>query len=104
MGFLSFFYLITNNKIKNKLFTSRDKYLIIFVILFGMLGIFNNLIIQYAFKISPNIAYSHIIINLNIILSVIAAYFLFKQKLNLYCLFGIFLTLVGIMFIAYNSA
>ena len=104
MGFISFIYLITNNKIKNKLFTSCDKYLIIFTFLFASILIINNFIIQYAFKISPNIAYSHIIINLNIILSVIAAYFLFKQKLNLYCVFGIFLTLIGIMFIAYNSS
>jgi len=104
MGFLAFLYLITNKKINNKLFTSCDKYLIIFTLLFAFILISNNYIIQYAFKISPNIAYSHIIINLNIILSVIAGYFLFKQKFNLYCLFGILLTLIGIMFIAYNSS
>tara|TARA_B100001175_G_scaffold317210_1_gene333309 strand:- start:2424 stop:2612 length:189 start_codon:yes stop_codon:yes gene_type:complete len=58
---------------------------------------------QNAFKISPNIGYSHIIINLNIIITVIAAYYLFKQNLDFRCLIGIIISLIGITIIAYYS-
>ena len=58
---------------------------------------------QYAFKISPNIGYSHIIINLNVIITVIAAYYLFKQNLDYRCLIGIIISLIGIFIIAYYS-
>ena len=103
MGIFSIFYLILNNKIKTKLLTSCDKYLIFFVILFSILLILNNVIMQYAFKISPNIGYSHIIINLNVIITVIAAYYLFKQNLDFRCLIGIIISLIGISIIAYYS-
>ena len=103
MGIISIFYLISNNKIKTKLLTSCDKYLIFFVILFAILLILNNIVMQYAFKISPNIGYSHLIINLNVIITVIAAYYLFKQTLDFRCLIGIIISLIGISIIAYYS-
>ena len=103
MGIFSIFYLISNNKLKTKLLTSCDKYLIFFVLLFAVLLILNNIVMQYAFKISPNIGYSHIIINLNVIITVLAAYYLFKQNLDLRCVIGIIISLIGISIIAYYS-
>ena len=103
MGFFSLFYLILNNKIKNKLLNNCDKYLLFFVLLFAVLIILNNIVMQYAFKISPNIGYSHVIINLNVIITVIAAYYLFKQNLDFRCLMGIIISLIGISIIAYYS-
>ena len=103
MGFFSFCYLILNNKIKNKLLNSCDKYLLFFVVLFALLLIVNNIVMQYAFHISPNIGYSHLIINLNVILTVLASYFIFKQKINFKCSIGIVLTLIGIAIIAFYS-
>tara|TARA_Y100001980_G_C14504766_1_gene280425 strand:+ start:162 stop:611 length:450 start_codon:yes stop_codon:yes gene_type:complete len=103
MGIFSIFYLISNNKIKTKLLTNCDKYLIFFVILFAILLILNNIVMQYTFKISPNIGYSHLIINLNVIITVIAAYYLFKQNLDFRCLIGIIISLIGISIIAYYS-
>jgi len=103
MGIFSFFYLLSNNKIKTKLLTSCDIHLIFFVILFAILLILNNIVMQNAFKISPNIGYSHIIINLNVIITVIAAYYLFKQNLDFRCLIGIIISLIGISIIAYYS-
>lgn len=103
MGIFSFFYLVSNNKIKTKLLTSCDRHLIFFVILFAILLILNNIVMQYAFKITPNIGYSHIIINLNVIITLIAAYYLFKQKLDFRCLIGIIIALIGIFIIAYYS-
>lgn len=83
--------------------TSCDKNLLFFVILFAVLLIINNIVIQYAFKISPNIGYCYIIINLNVIITVIAAYYLFKQNLDFRCLMGILISLFGIAIIAYYS-
>ena len=74
-----------------------------FVILYAIILIFNSLVMQYAFKITPNIGYSHIIINLNVIITVIAGYYLFKQNLDLRCLMGIIISLIGISIIVYYS-
>lgn len=103
MGIFSVFYLISNNKLKTTLLTTCDKHLIFFVILFAILLILNNIVIQYALQISPNIGYTHIIINLNVIISVLAAYYLFKQKLDYKCLMGILISLFGVTIITYYS-
>ena len=103
MGILTFCYLFFNSYEKNKLINNCDISLIFFVILYAIILISNSLVMQYAFKISPNIGYSHIIINLNVIITVIAAYYLFKQNLDLRCLAGIIISLIGISIIAYYS-
>ena len=71
--------------------------------MYAIILIFNSLVMQYAFKITPNIGYSHIIINLNVIITVIAGYYLFKQNLDLRCLMGIIISLIGISIIVYYS-
>ncbi len=102
-GVISLIYILMT-KNNRKLFISNCDYkLIIYTILFAILLIFNNYIIQQAFKHSPNIGYSHLIINLNIIITLIAGYFLFNQKINPYTFFGIILTLAGITVIILNQ-
>ena len=103
MGILTFCYLFFNSYAKNKLINNCDISLLFFVILYAIILIFNSLVMQYAFKISPNIGYSHIIINLNVIITVIAAYDLFKQNIDFRCLIGIIISLIGISIIAYYS-
>lgn len=103
-GVISLIYIVIT-KNNRKLFISNCDYkLLIYTILFAILLIYNNYIIQQAFKHSPNIGYSDLIINLNIIITLIAGYFLFNQKINLYTFFGIILTLVGITVIILNQA
>ena len=103
-GIISLIYIVIS-KNNRKLFISNCDYkLVIYTILFAILLIFNNYIIQQAFKHSPNIGYSHLIINLNIIITLIAGYFLFNQKINPYTFFGIILTLAGITVIILNQA
>ena len=101
MGIISFFYLLYNGK--KKVLNNCSKFVIVFVIFFALLLISTNLIMQYAYKISPNMGYSHIIINLNTILILLAGLFLFKQKLNYKCILGIFISLFGIGLISINS-
>ena len=78
-GFLSFLYLFLNKK--NEIIKSCDKKLLVFVFLFGALLLCNNLCMQYSMKVTPNIGFSHLIVNLNVILTLFASYFLFKQKI-----------------------
>ena len=101
MGILSFFYLLYNGK--QKVLNNCSKLVILFVIFFAILLICTNLIMQYAYKISPNMGYSHIIINLNTILILLAGLYLFKQKLNYKCVLGIFISLFGIGLISVNQ-
>jgi drug/metabolite transporter (DMT)-like permease len=89
--------------IKINIIKSCDKQLIFFVILFGLLLIINTFCMQYAMEISPNIGYSHLIINLNVIITLFASYFLFKQKINFKSFIGIIITLLGIAIVVNNN-
>jgi drug/metabolite transporter (DMT)-like permease len=95
-GFLSLIYIIFDKNflkdIKNTI-TKKDIFLII---LFSIIIILNRILQIYAFKISPQIGYSHLIINMNIIFTLIASYFLFQQKINIKSLIGIIITLIGL--------
>jgi len=63
---------------------------------FTLLLISSKLIQTYTFKISPNIAYSHLIINANIIITLIAGYLLFNQIINYKSAIGIIITIFGL--------
>ncbi len=78
---------ITNN------FAIKDFLLITF---FSILLIFNRLSQSYTFKITPNIGYSHLIINANVIITLIASFLLFNQKINYKSVIGILITLTGL--------
>ena len=102
-GLLSLIYLLCNfNKTKSILhnFEYNIFYLVLF---FAIVLILNNIIIQYALKMSPNVGYCHLIINLNIIITLIVGYFFFKQKINYKTLLGILITLLGASMVIYNS-
>ena len=47
-------------------------------------------------------AYAHSIINLNIIITIILSYLVFNQKLNKFTLFGMLLSLLGIIIVIFN--
>ena len=79
--------------IKNN-FSIKDFFLIIFL---TILLILSRLFQVYTFKITPNIGYSHLIINANIIITLIASYLLFNQKINYKSFIGIFITLFGLI-------
>ena len=99
MGFISLIYLLFN---KNKLKENLDFSLIMFALLFSVALISTKLIFFNAFSISPNISYTHIIINLNIIFTAIASYILFNQGINKECILGIIIAFIGISIMAIN--
>jgi drug/metabolite transporter (DMT)-like permease len=96
-------YLVFDKNIRTKFIDRCDIFLIMFIILFGGIRFINNFAVFHAIKYAPNIGYSHIIINLNVVLTLLASYFLFKQSINMNCFIGILLCLVGIIIIALNA-
>ena len=103
MGLFAFCYILQDKKMKTNFYNSCDKKLFMLTIAFAILLIINNIVMQKAVSNSPNTSYTHIIVNLNILITLLAGYFLFKEHFNLRCLFGIFLCLLGIIIITYYS-
>ena len=73
------------------------------IILFSVVLIANRLSQVYVFKITPSIGISHLIINANIIVSLLAGYFLFKQLLNYKSFIGILITMIGLSITIYYA-
>jgi len=102
VGLCGLIYLIYDFKNKKEIIKNCDYKLILYSTTFALLIVISNIIIQYAFSISPNISYTHLIINLNIIFTIIASYILFNQYINFYCFIGITIALIGVMIIIFN--
>ena len=102
-GFLSILYLFLFKNNKNEIIKSCDKKLLVFVFLFGALLLCNNLCMQYSMKVTPNIGFSHLIVNLNVIVNLLASYFLFKQKISFKSFIGIIITLFGISIVVNSN-
>ena len=96
LSYASYLYFTLPSKDINKIKKMNFKEISIFII-FGFLYIVTSGVAIYSFAISPNIAYTHSIINLNILITIIASIVIFNQKLNNITLFGMILSLVGII-------
>lgn len=103
MGLISIIYLLYN-KYDFFIFTKNcNNKLLFFIFFLSFLLIFNNIIMKKALDNSPNIGYCHMIINLNVIITLLASYFIFHEKINKFSLFGIIITLLGIFIMLYYS-
>ena len=61
------------------------------------------MIVQKALKNTSNLSYTHVIINLNVIVILFASYFFFNEKFNIQTLIGILLASIGVsMIICYS--
>lgn len=56
-----------------------------------------------ALSTSPNTGLCHLIINTNVILTLIISFFLFKEKINFKTFLGIVVTFIGIILVIYSS-
>ena len=100
MGILGLiYYIYKKNRNKN---LKIDKGLLLYSLGFAIFIFICNIIIQEAFSKSPNISYTHIIINLNIIITLIFSNILFKEEINRFCFIGILIALIGIIIIVFN--
>ena len=100
---IALFYMTTHIKDFNYILKNISLPIIIFVFLFAILHICSQQLMSKAITIAPNISYCHLIVNLNIIITLIASYFLFKEKINIKTLIGIFITLIGVSMVIYYS-
>ena len=102
VGLFGIIYLIYDFKNKKEFIKTCDYKLILYSTIFAFIIVIGNIVIQYAFSISPNISYTHLIINLNIIFTIIASYVLFNQYINIYCFLGMLISFTGILIIMFN--
>jgi drug/metabolite transporter (DMT)-like permease len=98
-------YLISqkdSNEFKDVL-KNAGLFIVILLLVSASFRIFGSFIIAKAIKIAPNIGYCHLIVNLNVIITLLASYFLFKQKINNKTFVGILIALFGIGIVVYYS-
>ena len=94
-GIFAFIWLLFNKKkVKQQKFNLK---LISVVIIAAIVLFINALLVMYVLKITPNVSYSHAIINLNIIITILTSYFIFRQNLNLMTVLGMLISLTGII-------
>ena len=105
VGIAGVYYLISQrNSIEFKNFAKNIGITItVLLIISSCFRIFGSFIIAKALKIAPNIGYCHLIINLNVIISLFAGYYLFNQKINSKTFIGILIALFGIGIVIYYS-
>lgn len=96
-------YIPFDKNFKNDITNNINIKDISLIILFSIILTLSRFSQIYAFKISPNIGYTHLIINSNIIISLIASYLLFNQHINLKSFIGILITLIGLSITIYYS-
>ena len=102
VGLFGLLYVILNFKNKKNILKKCDYLLILYALLFACVIVIGNIVIQYAFSLSPNISYTHMIVNLNIIFTILVSYIFFKEYINIYCFIGILISLIGIFIIGFN--
>ena len=103
LGLISFIYLLCNHNEIKKIIKDFNINFIYLVLFLTVTIILTNYFTHNAIKVSPNISYCHLIINLNVIVTIIASYFLFKEKFNFKSFIGIIITLIGITIVLLNS-
>lgn len=105
VGIAGVSYLISQrNSIEFKNFAKNIGLIVsALLVVSSLFRIFGSFIIAKALKIAPNIAYCHLIVNLNVVLSLIAGYYLFNQKINNKTFIGIIIALFGIGIVVYYS-
>jgi drug/metabolite transporter (DMT)-like permease len=102
-SFIVLIYLPFDKTVINDVKKNIDLKDYLLIILFSVVLIANRLSQVYVFKITPSIGISHLIINANIIVSLLAGYFLFKQMINYKSFIGILITMIGLSITIYYS-
>tara|TARA_B100000035_G_scaffold314279_1_gene330127 strand:+ start:5024 stop:5476 length:453 start_codon:yes stop_codon:yes gene_type:complete len=103
-GLFSLLYLIYNYKQVNEVITNKNSNTIILLsIILAFIILCYNFCISNSLINAPNISYCHLIVNLNVVLSLLASYLLFKQKINTKTFIGIIIALFGVGIVVYHS-
>ena len=101
MGFFSFLYLLYDKNLAYNTLSKCDKKFFIILICYAIFIILEFKFLIHALKYTPNIGYTRTIMNLNIILTLLVSYFIFKENINKECFFGIILCIIGVSIIGH---
>ena len=96
-------YILFNKANFDYIISNMSVYVLLLIFLFAFFHICSQGFMSNAIKLAPNVGYCHLIVNLNIIITLIASYFLFKQKLNWKVFTGIIIALIGTSIVIYYS-
>ena len=72
------------------------------ILIYGLFILTHRYFFIKSVDISPNPGYSHLIVNFNVILTLIFSYILFRSKINRMTFLGIVLAIIGITIVATN--
>ena len=100
IGFICFLIFIS----KAGSLTQRIKSLwsvnTLIILVYGLFILTHRYFFIKSVDISPNPGYSHLIVNFNVILTLIFSYVLFRSKINRMTFLGIVLAIIGITIVA----
>ena len=94
VGLFSLIYVFYNFNNINKI---CNKYNYMLILLTSFFIFISTFLVIYILKITPNMSYAHSIINLNIIFTIIASYYIFNQSINYKTIIGMLISLFGIL-------
>jgi len=105
-GILALIYIIFNFDVINYEKFIKDKNFktcCLYIFLTISIIILFNISLLYSIQISPNILYTSLIINLNLLITILFAYLLFNEKINYITFIGVLIVLFGLSIIIYSS-
>ena len=104
VGLFSLVYIMLNLKNLTMFFNQKHSKDIIYLSLFIAFTIIGfNTSLLFSLNETPKTSYCLLIINLNIILTLLLSYYLFKEKMNYKSLIGILIALIGLSIVIYYS-
>ena len=99
-GVVALLYLLYNRKKVIELNTQNDtSKLVLHMGLFAVFLILTRYLFLKSLRTAPNAGYTHMIVNLNVLVTFILSYLLFKQTINIKTFGGIILCLAGLYII-----
>lgn len=96
-------YILFNKAIFTHTISNMSFYIVLLIFFFAFFHICSQGFMSNAIKLSPNVSYCHLIVNLNVIITLIASYLLFKQKFNIKSFIGIIIAIIGTSIVIYYS-
>lgn len=104
-GIISLCYLLINfsNTKKIIILSYSNPKIYISIFLIGLLMLFSRMSMISSINYSPHPALSNIIINMNVIFTLILSFIILGLKINYKSIIGIFICLIGIIVVAFSS-
>ena len=96
-------YILFNKTNFDYIISNMSVYILLLIFLFAFFHICSQGFMSNAIKLSSNVGYCHLIVNLNIIITLIASYFLFNKKFNWKIFTGIIIAIIGTSIVIYYS-